>query len=176
MEAHVSILSLCCRIGEEKSASMSVRTKYRVADHTESIFAVVHLNVSKDEPNVHPDHVCHTCKLVMDCSATAVGPNFARGGCRPVKKWEQHSEIKCSVCTPSKPGRKPKRATQMQDKCSAWEKTPSPARTSTPTNPRPTTPVSDMDRTESDVQQHVTPAYQAGKPLQPERFIDSERR
>ena len=36
----------------------------------------------------------------------------------------------------------------------------------------PPYPVSDMDRTESDIQQHATPAYQAGKPLQPERFID----
>ena len=47
MEAHVSFLSSCCRIGGEKFASRSGRTKYRVADHTQSILAVFHLNVDE---------------------------------------------------------------------------------------------------------------------------------
>ena len=125
MDEHSALLSTCCRIGDKKFANMAVSTKYNVKDYARSIQAVYEVDISQDDPAIHPTHICHVCKRVLDrCLSAGSLDSFVGGGCGAIKVWKPHHRTYCDIChtAPNKGGRPPKKQKQLASKLSAVEK------------------------------------------------------
>eukprot|EP00117_Sycon_ciliatum_P000806 scpid26705/ scgid6721/ E3 ubiquitin-protein ligase NRDP1; RING finger protein 41 len=191
MEGHIKKLEQVCRISGGKFTKQDRSTRYSVAERAGEIQACFKINVLNDQPGIHPEFFCRTCKKVLDRYSKASSSFVTRGGgCGSSSiEWVAHKRTGCSVCdTLSRPGRAATKDTtpRLIDKCDDASECPQATQDQT-VNPQSShekqagtqtsTDVDvdiedqsgvDVDITE--VQKKATPPYQAGIALDGSRF------
>ena len=82
---HAVALQLLCRVcGGKLTPTKKRRTVYVCADYKSDLLTTFAIDVNLDDPQVHPPHFCHCCKVAVY--------NFAHKGVtlRRVCTWEPH--------------------------------------------------------------------------------------
>ena len=86
---------------------------------------VYEVDISQDDPAIHPTHICHVCKRVLDrCLREGCLDSFVGDGCGAIKVWKPHHRTYCDIChtAPNKGRRPPKKQKQLASKLSAVQK------------------------------------------------------
>ena len=86
--SHEKLLEKLCRICGELCS-----TKFKVTEHFERISKAFLVYLDRDDPNIHPKHICHPCYSTM----TNVEARQTTTQIKPLS-WEAHMEIDCVTC------------------------------------------------------------------------------
>lgn len=89
---HTTILERLCRVCGRMLRTKSVKTVYCCNLYLEDLHTVFGL-AGSDDPNTHPKHFCHACKVVVDKSKTGYRHNTT-----VFEGWGTHTEGNCAVC------------------------------------------------------------------------------
>ena len=96
---HAAGLQKLCRVCGE-SLARAFRVHYRCAEakHAKNLMAVFGIDVSKDDPSVHPENFCHKCQNVIYV-ATKRSEQGREYTSRVIlfDGWVHHSPT-CSLC------------------------------------------------------------------------------
>ncbi len=110
-ETHKAALERLCRVcGRSLLASKGKRaTKYQCSEKVSELSDTFGLDISSDNPSIHPQCYCHPCKNIIyftqraKANKTEYNPTSLH-----IHKWVDHNEP-CSVCTAKlKSGRRKK--------------------------------------------------------------------
>ena len=104
MDDHLQYLQLVCRFGGGKLSATSKGVSYLVSDHYEAIQDVLGIDVSKDDPDIHPLRMCSTCERAITKAYTSRA--MSSGGCGFLVTWTAHTRKGCAFCEEN--GRKSK--------------------------------------------------------------------
>ena len=139
MDDHSQYLLEVCRIGGKKFSSCSPSTSYCVERFSTEISTVFKIDVSKDDPLIHPSLICSMCERTLLRAKN--GADFSKGGCASAVNWAPHHKTECKFCinhTSPKPRGRPSQAatgakkTQLRGKAAQWnEHAQSPTDTTT---------------------------------------------
>lgn len=89
---HTTILEKLCRVCGRMLRTKSVKTVYSCKAYFSELQSTFRI-VGFDDPNTHPEHFCHACKVVIDKSK--IGYNHRT---TVFKGWRAHTEDNCEVC------------------------------------------------------------------------------
>lgn len=190
---HSEKIRLLCRVGGSRLTTAKQSTTYNVQEYKEGIEKAFGVDVSGDDPAVHPTLFCSTCKKTMDRAIQ--NPKFVHhnGGCNPIPfVWRHHDvgdDTPCNICHHEHRGRPPKKKrrtlppkrtadTKSSDKqststaCTTQQHTTSHIpRTRSQQESNPVTSSNGHDITLAQLKSVATPSHKAEKPLLPERFL-----
>ena len=96
MDNHIRYLQEVCRVGGKKFSSCTQSTQYSVEIYKSELMSVHKIDISKDDPEVHPQYICILCERAL--KRTRTHAKFSGGGCSPVVDWQPHNRINCSFC------------------------------------------------------------------------------
>lgn len=92
---HRAVLERLCRICGRLSITKTMKTKYLCKDFWQKLTMVFAISTQPDDPNRHPTHFCHACKLAM---VKAVNQNSFQHQTITFQGWCAHAEDSCAVC------------------------------------------------------------------------------
>lgn len=98
MESHLVQLSKHCRVcGKKLCKAKSKATVYPCKDHPNSLLKCFGVDISRDEPTIHPPKFCNPCFAVTKrfAKATADGVHYSHSV--QCMEWSSHTEDTCMV-------------------------------------------------------------------------------
>ena len=183
MDDHSQYLLEVCRIGGKKFSSCSPSTSYCVERFSTEISTVFKIDVSKDDPLIHPSLICSMCERTLLRAKN--GADFSKGGCASAVNWAPHHRTECKFCinhTSPKPRGRPSQAatgakkTQLRGKAAQWnEHAQSPTDTTTCMSLSSASQITNsLDNIVSieEVHKRACKSYKANVDITEERFID----
>ena len=124
MDSHSAILASLCRVGGCSFASCSQQTSYPVQKYAATLSSIFGIDVTQDDPNIHPAFICHTCMCAL--TRSMAGAEHVGGGCGPLVTWVSHDTDNCPLCesrgtgVKAKVGRPPKRKAKPRGIAASW--------------------------------------------------------
>ena len=70
---------------------------HKCKEHDEEVKALFHLDVTSDEPDVHPKLFCNSCYAVLQRHSTAVSKGILYRHSIEVFSCEKHRDEECAV-------------------------------------------------------------------------------
>ena len=104
MEFHLEQLGRHCRVcGGRLSKAKGKLVAYTCREYQEHLLASFSLDVTQDEPEVHPLHFCQSCYCSMKRSTKAVRDGACFSTSKIVYEWKEHTQdcsVRCSLQLP----------------------------------------------------------------------------
>ena len=97
MDQHDSYLQQMCRVGGKRFSTCSQSTRYAVKSFETELLSVFEIDISHDDPDIHPPYLCILCQRVLKRSSSK--STFCGGGCGAVHDWQEHHRISCTTCS-----------------------------------------------------------------------------
>lgn len=92
---HRDVLERLCRICGRIAITKTMKTKYNCGEFLLELARAFGVSTEADDPNVHPEHFCHACKLIL---AKSTKSNSHKHHAHTFAGWCAHSEDNCEVC------------------------------------------------------------------------------
>ena len=176
MDQHDSYLQQMCRVGGKRFSTCSQSTRYAVKSFETELLSVFEIDISHDDPDIHPPYLCILCQKVVKRSSSK--STFCGGGCGAVHDWQEHHRISCTTCSlfakQSKGGRAPRRM-KSQRQTAQLHADPDALVNTTQQSCILTTAgntQSGLDKTKEDIYKLALPIFKAQSPLTSNRFTD----
>ena len=105
MDRHVRLLGLLCRVGGVPLAKQKQKTTYSVSENAEGILKCFEVDITQDQPHVHPTQICSTCYKAVNYALSKSEYTRCGGGCAEPSSWLPHDHVHedgttvCRVCT-----------------------------------------------------------------------------
>ena len=96
IKLHASILGQVCRVGGTKFSSLSQTTRYNTTDYKEELKTTFGIDISNDDPEVHPQYSCILCQCSLVRSRGKA--TYCGGGCGTSQNWTLHKRSICLFC------------------------------------------------------------------------------
>ena len=181
MDQYASYLEDICRVGGKKFTSCSQSTRYPVTSFKGELLSVHKIDISTDDPLVHPQYICVLCQRALQRTqgksiATDSNVSVQIGGCGPLRTWQQHRRTGCLTCSSyeqkAKGGLPAKRKafTSASSMISKTQPTDDNANASTLITKEQTRIAAVK---EEEIEQSATPRYSTEIPLTRNRFVDT---
>ena len=97
MAQHHSLEKYCRVCGGWLQRAKSKAATYKCTEHTEELRALFQVDVSSDEPDVHPQSFCNGCYAAVRRHSTAVWKGTPYRHSIEVFTWEKHTDEECAV-------------------------------------------------------------------------------
>ena len=175
MEGRIAYLKNLCRVGGEKLGDRS----YPARGFKAELKSAFNIDITHDDPNIHPEFICVKCQLTAMRSCKNVEYTHANGGCGSGNfAWEAHHRTKCGFCERMREKKKGGRP-QRKQKSEHAHATPTPVSSAQVTSSSSSS--SSSTATQHDnfqtmhniVEEHsLTNNYAAKKKLTLQRFVD----
>ena len=93
---HSTVLANLCRVCGKAVLTKSAKVKHSCSQHTENLVRVFGVSIDNDDPDIHPQHFCHPCQLIIHKTLTNGGDYKHRTSA--YDGWCRHIEGSCRVC------------------------------------------------------------------------------
>ena len=80
------------------------RTVYHCSDHKDDLLSVFHIDITCDNPSVHPHHFCESCSVLRRAKLAVKNETIYIHNVN-VHEWAEHESKECTICTHSVRGR-----------------------------------------------------------------------
>ena len=97
MEKHSAALKGVCRVGGARISRVSDGRAYLVTGLVDELQSAFGIDVTHDDPDVHPPNICILCERVVR-RVTQSGATHCGGGCGPLTVWSPHTRVNCAFC------------------------------------------------------------------------------
>ena len=99
-EEHILALAKLCRVCGRASAKFgkAVR-KYQCSKHQPDLETTFRIDISKDDPCLHPPSFCHPCKNIIYSTKKAIEDKKEFTPTKIIHQWEAHREVGCTMCS-----------------------------------------------------------------------------